>query len=184
MKFFADNRMLFSYFDGCYGHWSTNGLNYYVLAKLLWDPYVNVDEIIDDYCIAGFGPASEIIRRYFDKLEDITTQIAAERKRLTPQMLAKYYNENTLIELNGILDEAKRFAGQNDCIKERIEFLRTGLEYVPISRDYLLAKEATSDGDKIAIRKYMEETVKRVTWFQKIGFSWAIHVPHLLCRDY
>jgi len=168
MKFFADNRMLFSYFDGCYGHWSTNGLNYYVLAKLLWDPYVNVDEIIDDYCIAGFGPASEIIRRYFDKLEDITTQIAAERKRLTPQMLAKYYNENTLIELNGILDEAKRFAGQNDCIKERIEFLRTGLEYVPISRDYLLAKEATSDGDKIAIRKYMEETVKRVTWFQKI----------------
>src|SRR5690606_37036415 len=33
--------MMAADFDSLMGHWSTQGLNYYVLAKVLWDPATN-----------------------------------------------------------------------------------------------------------------------------------------------
>ena len=34
------------------------GLNYYVLAKLIWDPECDINSLIDDYCRSGFGCGS------------------------------------------------------------------------------------------------------------------------------
>ena len=63
-------------FDALIGHWATQGLNYYVLAALLWNPQANVDDLVDDYCAAGFGPAAADIRAYFDELERMTDEVA------------------------------------------------------------------------------------------------------------
>ncbi len=62
---------------GQYGHWSALGLAYYVRAKLYWDPDVDVEALIEDYCRAGFGPAADQVRAYFDLLETMTDEIAA-----------------------------------------------------------------------------------------------------------
>ena len=69
--------MMGAEFSSLMGHWATQGLIYYVLAHSLWDPHVNVDELIDDYCESGFGPAAPHIRKYFNLLEE---QTAAFRK--------------------------------------------------------------------------------------------------------
>ncbi|MCA1808151.1 MAG: DUF4838 domain-containing protein [Lentisphaerae bacterium] len=44
---------------------AVNGLNYYLLGRLLWDRSVSVDQVIKDYCLRGFGPAAGHIERYF-----------------------------------------------------------------------------------------------------------------------
>ena len=66
-------------FDGgdLIGHWSTQGLNYYVLARALWDPALDYDAVLQDYCESGFGPAAEQVRAYFDLLERMTVEVQA-----------------------------------------------------------------------------------------------------------
>ena len=173
--------MLFARFDCNCHHWATNGLNYYVLAKLLWNRYRDVDEIVEDYCTVGFGPAAETVQRYFEEIERITTAIAEERQRPTPDTIARHYTDEILEKLHRILDEAEQEAGYNAQVKKRVAFLRCGLEYAPICRDYLVAEEIARDGgDKWLWRKYMEELVRRTTWFQQLGPSWVIYVPWLI----
>ena len=43
-------------------HWGTQGLNYYMLARLMWDHTLEPAAIIDDYCRAGFGAAAPTVR--------------------------------------------------------------------------------------------------------------------------
>ncbi len=183
MRFFADNKMLFARFDCNFHHWATNGLNYYVLAKLLWDPNEDVDNIVNDYCTVGFGHAAEEVHAYFNEIEKLTIAIAAERKRPDAYVIALHYTDENIAKLNGLLDEADKAAGNDDMVKKRIAFLRLGLEYAPIGRDYLIAKKEGRDGDKWQWRTYLEESARRTTWFQKLGPSWAIHAPWLIYWD-
>jgi hypothetical protein len=66
LRFMADNGMWgATYGSGNEGNWGTQGLNYYVLAKMLWDPHRDVDQIIDDYCRAAYGPGAKAMKEYY-----------------------------------------------------------------------------------------------------------------------
>jgi hypothetical protein len=62
------------------GNWGTQGLNYYVLAKLLWDPRREIDPIIEDYCRAAYGPGAKAMKEYYRLAEDLSNRIAAAGK--------------------------------------------------------------------------------------------------------
>lgn len=183
LRLFADNGLLFVDYDCLEHFWSTNGLNYYVLARLLWDPYRDVDGIIDEYCEAGFGPASGVVRRYFARIEELTTTIAAQRAfevwRLDARVLAGHYTDGLLDELRSLLDEAGQAAVGEEEILERIRFLRTGLDYVPLSRDYILAREGAGSGES-AEQRYADLRRTRDRLHQRLGRSWALNVPLLV----
>ena len=188
MRFFADSGMLFTDFDCLENFWSTNGLNYYVVAKLLWDPYDDVDEIISEYCEAGFGPAADVIRRYFERIELLTTQIAARRAfeiwKVDSGVLAEFYTDELIGELQGMLDTAVDAAGGDETIERRIAFLRTGLNYVPLSRDYILAREAAEGGDEAAQQRLAAVAKRRDQRLQDLGRSWALNPPFLVKLGY
>jgi hypothetical protein len=182
LRLFADNKMMWGTYDCQYQHWATNGLNYYVIAKLVWDPHRSVDEIVDEYCTAGFGPASSTIRRYFDELERLTNAFAAERQRPSTKNVAKHYSDANLARLRALLDQAERESG-GGIVRQRIAFLRQGLDYTPVSRDYQVATDNGRRGDKWQYRIYTEEFTRRLTYFQKLGPSWVIHAPWLIYWD-
>src|SRR5437016_12611158 len=82
-RYLADHGMLGTDFDSCCHHWATQGLNYYVVARLSWNPEQSVDVLVDDYCRAGFGPAARSVRRYFDRLEALLDDSASKKRVLT-----------------------------------------------------------------------------------------------------
>jgi len=41
----------------------------YVTAKLLWDPGLDVDALLDDYCDRSYGPGAQHMRRFFARAE-------------------------------------------------------------------------------------------------------------------
>jgi hypothetical protein len=58
--------MGFRYFQTQAGDgYALNGLNYYVLSKVLWDPALDPDAIMRDYVERGFGKAAPFVERYF-----------------------------------------------------------------------------------------------------------------------
>lgn len=48
-------------------------LKAYIIAKLLWDPYCDVESVIDDFMAGFYGRAGTFIREYFDLLQNQIT---------------------------------------------------------------------------------------------------------------
>jgi hypothetical protein len=149
-------------FDALTHDWAARGLNDYVLAKLLWDPSQDIDVLIADYCDAGFGPASPAIQKYFARLEELTNAVAkaaADSSRtedgIDPNsrnggllLLSKIYTPEKLAELQSILDDAKKQAGQNEAVLKRIEFLEQAIRYANAETNWLRAYFAPASPDK------------------------------------
>lgn len=188
-------------------NWSTQGVNYYVLSKLLWDPSLDPDEIIDDYCRSGFGPAAGPVREYFSQLEEMTTRIAdlvgerhaaqVERElreievdfnmqELPPpsRELAtiEVFTPEAMAGLNALLEEAWETTSDPE-IRERINFLRIGLEYAQLQITlYRLQREE----DTREVREQAREILSlRQDLFQQIMAEnpFAVGVVWILWRE-
>ncbi len=120
LAYFAGRSLKGTDFDSCQHHWATAGLNYYVLARLLWNPASDVDAVLDDYCRSGFGSAWRQVRRYFTRIEELTNEIAARERSVTAP-----YTPEVTAELNSLLDAA-RDADPDETVRRRVEFLRRG----------------------------------------------------------
>jgi len=145
-------------------HWATQGLNYYVLARLHWNPDVNVDEIIDDYCRSGFGPAAGPIKRYFTRIEQLTNEVAAvtqkQRDGARPDV-TEPYTQQVVGELRELLDEADK-AADNTEVRQRISFLRLGLDFTELqAKIYRLlkldAERRLSEAEQAQARRLLDE---------------------------
>ncbi|MSU49086.1 MAG: DUF4838 domain-containing protein, partial [Opitutus sp.] len=123
VSYFAHHSLLGTDFDSCMHHWSTEGVNYYVLARLLWNPDADVETILADYCEAGFGAAAPEVRRYLARIEAITSQIAENELPVTEP-----FTPTVVAELQAILSGADRM-NMDDTVRRRIAFLRRGLEF-------------------------------------------------------
>lgn len=131
----AHNKCVGTDFDSCVHNWATQGLNYYVLAKLHWNPDLDADKVIDDYCRSGFGDAAEPVKRFFLRIEHLTDQIAA-KKPDTPDLrdadVTEPYTPQVIAELRRLLDSANKAAGNNKAVQCRIAFLRLGLDFTEV----------------------------------------------------
>ncbi len=157
LRFMADHGMWgATYGSGHGGNWGTQGLNYYVLAKLLWDPHRDVDTIIDDYCRAAYGPGAGAMKEYYRRAEELTDRIAAAGKpnKDLDVRIEKYRNKLTdpyadaeLAKLEACVKKAAAAIGASDAAAlERVRLVATGLEYTKKTRDLLAAAAAVRAG--------------------------------------
>lgn len=188
-------------------NWSTQGLNYYVLSKLLWDPSLDPEEIIDDYCQTGFGEASGPVREYFARLEANTSRIAelvGERReaqverelrdievdydleQLPPpsRELAtiEVFTPEELESLHALLEQASELTSDEEIL-ERIDFLRIGLDYANLQIAlYRLSREEESPE---ILRQGREVLERRQELFDKImrNDPFAVGVVWILWRE-
>ena len=150
--------------DSCTHHWATQGLNYYVAARLHWNPDLNVDAVINDYCQSGFGAGADSVKRYFMRLEEITDEIAAAGPALHP---TTPYTPEVIEELRSILDGAARKAVAPKT-RDRVGFLHRGLDYTEVHASaYHLLAEFDDSG-----RKMTPELKMRVQ--ANLNRNWAL----------
>jgi hypothetical protein len=151
-RYLADHGMMGTDFDACCHNWATQGLNYYVVARLHWNPEQDVDAIVDDYCQAGFGPAAKSVRRYLDGLEALMDEAATKKARLTT-----VFHPKALDRLRKELEQAHRDAGSDPVIAKRIAFLELGLRWTEIEfRAHTFLADPTKV-DKVAAKKTLDD---------------------------
>ena len=144
-------------FDCNEGFWGGKGLIYYTLSKAMWNPdRLSFDDIVDDYCRAGFGEAAPQVRKYFDELEKVFDQAAAKE--------CDYCDIFTIAkidELKAILDEAEN-ASSDAMVKQRVQFLKKGLELGRFSTRLYDAKKANAKNYR-AIQKEWKEYIQKLS---------------------
>ena len=157
LRFMADHGMWgATYGSGNEGNWGTQGLDYYVLARMLWDPQRDVDQVIDDYCRAAYGPGATAMKEYYRRAEDLANRIAATgqpnrdldvRIEKARNKLTDPYTDSELARLQACVDEAAAAIGSsNTAALERVGLVTTGLEYTKKTRDLLAAAAAVRAG--------------------------------------
>jgi len=151
-RYLAGHSMMGTDFDSCCHHWSTQGLNYYVVARLHWNPEQDVDALVDDYCQSGFGPAAKPARRYFDRLETLMNDTAAKKGKATAA-----FSPEALAGLRKELDQARKEAGSDAMIAKRVAFLELGLRWMEIEARAHAFLADPEKADREAARKILDE---------------------------
>ncbi len=193
-------------FDSIIHHWSTQGLNYYVLAKLLWNPAADVPALVDDYCRAGFGAAAPEVRNYFAQLEALTSELAAgiagdvagelraeedePARGLDPDsiyaVIPKYYGPSRLAPLRATLARAAAAvtsgaSGSEAAVLRRIVFLGRGLDYAEHqSKDYAHVNDRKRDAADLAAAVRERQAVFHDIYDRDY---FAIGFPRLLFKE-
>lgn len=148
----SNSGMMGTDFDACCHNWATQGLNYYVVARLHWNPEQKVDDLVDDYCRAGFGPAAPAVRRYFDRLEAVMNEAAAKKLKasaaFTPEAIAGQRME---------LDAARKEAASDAVVARRLDFLELGLRWTTLEAAAHAFVADAANADRGAARKILDE---------------------------
>jgi len=182
VRLFAERGLVATDIASCTHSWATEGLNYYVLAKLLWDPRADVDAIIDDYCSAGFGAAAAPVKEYFTRIEAMTTEVArhtpatAQTKDL--HLASRRYTPAFTAELAALLDQASA-AGNDTLIQRRIAFLRIGLDFARLQHQTHLFAEnhdpktitAAARDELLAFQQRKWLTMRRIAREQPLAIN-------------
>ena len=140
MRFFAQHHMVATDIQGIYDNWATMGLNYYVSARMTWDPTQTFDHLLEEYARTGFGPAAAPIIRYWSAVQDLGA---------SPNSLIDHFTPGAMAALHAHLDQAHELVGDSRTLQRRIAFLRAGLAYTGISAEAHRLSAAAEAGEPV-----------------------------------
>ncbi|MFB3826629.1 MAG: DUF4838 domain-containing protein [Bryobacteraceae bacterium] len=118
---------------------AVNGLNFYVLARLLWDPSADCREIVAGYVKDGFGAAAPAVRRYFNRHIEHWKSLKSETITMNDASVKTYeavlgaYPPAFREACRGDLQEALRAAAGD--ARKRVEFLWEGFTYFDMTME-------------------------------------------------
>ena len=193
IQFFEHNNVNMMFQQGSNTNWSDMAdLKQYLIAKLLWNPDLNTDSIINDFMDKYYGPAAPFIKSYYE----VSHKALIENQEseflniygypsdyfdsyLTAELLKKYRN---------LMDNAEESVKHDSIFLMRV--LRTRLPidfaYLDISLNknigelsYLVKNE-----DSISIRKDMLEYLDRLVENSKLTNADRINERNFLTEDY
>ena len=172
-------------------NWGCQGLNYYVYAKMAWDPHVHVDAVVDEYCRLAFGPAYQTMLRYYDLLERTMDGGRVHYGRnfesawiFTPAVVAE---ADALMQQ--ALDQVERHvAGDPDeGLLWRMRYVAKGQE---LAKHYLSGHHAkmryVETRDKALLETMKQHWTKTLSIMEDPGLPGVVEIPRMvrhLMRD-
>lgn len=186
-RFLADHKCVGLQVDTWPMNWATQGPQHYAMAQLAYDPYQDVEALMEDYYQRGYGPAADAVAAYFTILEqgheavlkDI--QLSSARGREMVDILAKCFDDQRMAQAESKLLEAEYLAADADPkYSQRLAFLRRGFEYVQLQRQIIkvmrrVRESEGHDTEAIALAEQLctdREAMHRRADFAVRGADW------------
>jgi len=165
-------------------------LKAYILAKLMWDPYQDLDAIIDDFLDGYYGAAGKYIRQYIDLMHDTMEETGASlnifgrpwdnrETFLTGKMIDKYYL---------ILDKAEEAVKNNPAQRFRVKTVRMQIDYavLDIAKGEVTGERGalTEEKGKLVPKKEIEDLLHAFVSMCDLSGVTRIHEWHTPPREY
>ncbi len=129
-QFFYENDVIGVFEQGIYNEPGNNGefgeLRSYLLAKLLWDPYADMDVLMNEFMTAYYGDAAPYIREYLDYLH-LIYQDNHLPMNISPESYYAYFRRDTVAHFNEVWANAKEAVKDDPLLLEHVE--RSELQY-------------------------------------------------------
>lgn len=140
-NFSAEHGMVASDMDSLTGHFAAQGLVNYVIASLNHDGDSTLAQLEEDF-FSAFGAAKDHIREYFDYQKQVTmkggfkspfTDDSIEGGILYLDLFLvadRLFTPAVMAQGSAILDRALAAPGLDEVSRQRVEFIRSGLEHM------------------------------------------------------
>ena len=103
--------------------WDIQTISTYVWLRLLWDPDINVDATIDAFTTRMFGPAAATMRQLVQLQMDGWEKATWPSELMGAQAIYEAgYPRKVVLQMEGLLMQAKKQAAGNELVSKRIEF--------------------------------------------------------------
>lgn len=135
-------------------HYTSDGelqaLRIYVLSKLLWNPYCDIDVLVNDFIQGYYGSSAPFIRQYFDLIHEKATTAT----HLTPFTAYEdsYYGGDFITEALLLFKKAKSVADSEEILR-RVELEEFSVCLLNSLRN---PKKAVSDGTYSQVKRIIE----------------------------
>ncbi len=195
IKHCAATGMVAADFDSIPHNWAVHGLNYYVLAQLLWNPALPLETIVDDYCKSGFGPAAAAVKKYFNAVEKLTSQLSkmqaqsvkaledltSDKPAVFTDTAMQVYTPAKIAELEAMLAAASKLTAADSPERKRVEFLQAGLRFTKLRLEFVqkfkdTRKPKTLSAEAAKIFADMQDIFQR--------YPFAVDFPNQAGADY
>jgi hypothetical protein len=135
VRFFVDHGVKGVFEQGAYqSHGAEMAeLRAWVLAKLLWDPSRNPDQLIDEFLNGYFGSAGPHVRAYLNVMHDALAQSSDDLTCYSP-VDAKFLSLDTLCRAAGHLKAAEAAVQDDAALRHRVQVARLPVLYTFLMR--------------------------------------------------
>ena len=133
-----------SFINGVQDHWPRQHLSLYVWLKVLWNPDVNVDAIIDEYCTRMYGSAAKTMRELVRMLAD-----GWEKSEWSPHVMSpktvyeQSYPRAEVKKIEALLARAFEEAKDDKLVTQRLNY------YAPALREFFDESKLLAEGTGI-----------------------------------
>lgn len=106
-------------------------LRAYLVAKLLWNPDVDINEVMNDFLVGYYGNASKFIRKYIDLITDKMEQSGDELLIFGSPVDAEntYLSDSLMSVYNHLFDDAEKAVAETPDVLERVKIARLPIYY-------------------------------------------------------
>jgi hypothetical protein len=132
LKFFARNNCRMIFEQGSGGSISEfHELRTYLIAKLLWNPDIDLDAVMNDFLHGYYGKAGSFIKKYIDRMHQA---LIASGKRLDIygypySAIDSYLTPALLKEYELLFDQAEHAVRDDSLLLRRVKRARLPLEF-------------------------------------------------------
>ena len=143
VKFFAEHNVKGLFEQGSYNTYGAEmaELRAWVLAKLLWDPSRDGQELIDEFIKGYYGPAGPAVKRYLNVMHDAVEK-SDDWLGCFSNPDAKFLSFNVLKDGWTYLKEAEAAAGDDKDVCFRVRVAQLPVMYAVMMKWKQLQKEA------------------------------------------
>lgn len=112
-----------SFVNGTKDHWSRQNITLYVWYKALWNPDLDVDFVLDEFCRRMFGKAEKPMRELLRIQCDGWEKSRWENAALTIKSIHEVsYPRATVLKMKELVKEARELAAGDETVLKRINF--------------------------------------------------------------
>ena len=125
--------------DALHKNWTMNMLTYWVYSRLAWDPYQDLQELVEEFCRKVYGDAAPYMLEYHRLLKEGWDAGNAQRVRKVSYDLVTSMINTFFIKKPGIGDALieslnQAYEAANDKQKQYIEYVRDTITNVVLEK--------------------------------------------------
>ena len=169
------------FFSQAVQDFATNGVDYYLASRLLWDESLDPKAVLADFYQTAFGEAAGPMRAYHDELAAAWKRVQGDpdlEGQWAPQRVLPMFDAETLARCRAQLSRAESLA-TDEGSRSRVEFIGQGFQW---TEAHVRAESTLRDVERagIDVRKEEEppaglsrpELAKRLDLLQRARDAW------------
>ncbi len=192
IQLFRDKNIPMAFQQGSGKTWSDLGeLKQFLIAKLLWNPDVNVDSLVNDFLLKYYGPAASNIKEYYELTHKALYDHPDEWLNIygfPMDYTDSYLSEDLLLKYKNIMNTAQNSVENDSVFLKRVLRARLPVDFayldIALNGKFQNISYIDTKEKEKSIKRDMQDYLDRFVNNSKLTGATRINERNFLTDDY